>query len=156
MNIKLLFVGKTDDKNLLTLIEQYQKKLSFYVNFQIEIIPDIKNTKKLSHSEQKEQEATLILSKTTTTDEIILFDQSGKTLSSVDFSMFLQKKMNASIKNLIFVIGGPYGFSDLVYSRANEKISLSLMTFSHQMVRLFAIEQLYRGFTILNNQPYHH
>jgi len=156
MNIKLLFVGKTDDKNLFTLIEQYQKKLSFYVNFQIEIIQDIKNTKKLSQHEQKEQEATLILSKTTTTDEIVLFDQSGKTFSSVDFSMFLQKKMNASIKNLVFVIGGPYGFSDLVYSRANEKISLSRMTFSHQMVRLFAIEQLYRGFTILNNQPYHH
>jgi len=156
MNIKLLVVGKTDDKNLITLIEQYQKKISFYVKFQIEIIPDIKNTKKLSEYEQKSQEGIAILSKITPLDELVLFDQNGNMFSSVGFSDFLQKKMNASIKNLIFVIGGPYGFSDLVYNRANSKISLSQMTFSHQMVRLFAMEQIYRSFTILNNQPYHH
>jgi len=156
MNIKLLVVGKTDDKNLLTLIEQYQKKISFYVKFQMEIIPDIKNTKKLSEHEQKSQEGSAILSKITSIDEFVLFDQNGKTFSSIGFSDFLQKKLNSSTKNLIFAIGGPYGFSDLVYNRANSKISLSQMTFSHQMVRLFAMEQLYRGFTILNNQPYHH
>jgi len=152
----MLFVGKTDDQNLFTLIEQYQKKISFYVKFQIEIISDIKNAKSFSENQQKEQEGTLILSKITPQDEIVLFDQNGKTLSSVGFSEFLQKKMNASVKNLVFVIGGPYGFSEEIYKQANDKISLSSMTFSHQMVRLFAIEQLYRGFTILNNQPYHH
>jgi len=156
MNIKFLVVGKTDDKNLLTLLEQYQKKVSFYVKFQMEIIPDIKKTKKLSEHEQKLQEGTTILSKITPLDELVLFDQNGKIFSSVGFSDFLQKKMNASIKNLIFAIGGPYGFSDFVYNRANSIISLSQMTFSHQMVRLFAMEQLYRSFTILNNQPYHH
>jgi len=156
MNIKMLFVGKTDNKNLFTFIEQYQKKISFYVKFQIEIIPDIKSTKNFSENQQKEQEGMLILSKTTPQDEIVLFDQNGKAVSSVEFSEFLQKKINASVKNLIFVIGGPYGFSQEVYKQANDKISLSPMTFSHQMVRLFAIEQLYRGFTILNNQPYHH
>jgi len=156
MNIKLLVVGKTDDKNLRTLIEQYQKKISFYVKFQMEIIPDIKNTKKLSEHEQKSQEGNAILSKITYTDEFVLFDQNGKMFSSIGFSDFLQKKMNSSTKNLIFAIGGPYGFSDLVYNRANSKVSLSQMTFSHQMVRLFAMEQLYRSFTILNNQPYHH
>jgi len=156
MNIKLLAVRKTEDKNLLTLIEQYQKKISFYVKFQMEIITDIKNTKKLSEHEQKLQEGIAILSKITPLDDLVLFDQNGKMFSSIGFSDFLQKKMNASTKSLIFVIGGPYGFSDLVYNRANSKISLSPMTFSHQMVRLFAIEQLYRGFTILNNQPYHH
>jgi 23S rRNA (pseudouridine1915-N3)-methyltransferase len=156
MNIKLLAIGKTDNKNLQTLIEEYTKRLSFYVKFDLELIPDIKNVKNLSEAQQKEKEGELILSKITATDNLILLDENGKTFSSVEFSEFLQKKMNAGIKTLVFVIGGPYGFSETVYQKANGKVSLSEMTFSHQMVRLFIIEQLYRGFTILKNEPYHH
>lgn len=156
MNIKLLTIGKTDDKNLQTLIEQYQKRLSFYVKFNLEIIPDIKNVKNLSENQQKEKEGELILSKLTPTDELILLDENGKTFSSIGFSEYLQKKMNSGIKTLVFVIGGPYGFSDSVYQKANGKVSLSQMTFSHQMVRLFVVEQIYRAFTILRNEPYHH
>lgn len=156
MNIKLLAIGKTDDKNLQTLIEYYQKRLSFYVKFDLEIIPDIKNVKNLSEKEQKEKEGELILSKIATTDELILLDENGKTFSSVGFSDYLQKKMNSGIKTLVFVIGGPYGFSDSVYQKASGKVSLSQMTFSHQMVRLFVVEQIYRAFTILRNEPYHH
>jgi len=156
MNIKLIAIGKTDNKNLQSLIEEYQKRLSFYIKFDLEIIPDIKNVKNLSESQQKEKEGELILSKITPTDQLILLDENGKTFSSVAFSEELQKKMNSGVKTLVFVIGGPYGFSDSVYTKANGKISLSLMTFSHQMVRLFFIEQVYRGFTILKNEPYHH
>jgi 23S rRNA (pseudouridine1915-N3)-methyltransferase len=156
MNIKLITIGKTDNKNLQTLIEEYTKRLSFYIKFDLEIIPDIKNVKNLSEAQQKEKEGELILSKITPTDNLILLDENGKTFSSIGFSEFLQKKMNAGIKTLVFVIGGPYGFSETVYQKANGKVSLSEMTFSHQMVRLFVIEQLYRGFTILKNEPYHH
>lgn len=156
MNIKLLTIGKTDNKNLQSLIDEYTKRLSFYVKFDVEIIPDIKNVKNLSEAQQKEKEGELILSKITPTDHLILLDENGKTFSSVGFSIFLQKKMNAGIKTLIFVIGGPYGFSENVYKQAAGKVSLSEMTFSHQMVRLFVIEQIYRGFTILRNEPYHH
>ena len=156
MNIKLLTIGKTDNKNLQSLIDEYTKRLSFYVKFDLEIIPDIKNVKNLSEAQQKEKEGELILSKITPTDHLILLDENGKTFSSVGFSDFLQKKMNAGIKTLVFVIGGPYGFSETVYKQATGKVSLSEMTFSHQMVRLFIIEQIYRGFTILRNEPYHH
>ncbi|MCF6130723.1 23S rRNA (pseudouridine(1915)-N(3))-methyltransferase RlmH [Flavobacterium wongokense] len=156
MNIKLLAIGKTDDKALQSLIDEYSKRLSFYIKFDLEIIPDIKNVKNLSESQQKEKEGELILSKITPTDQLILLDENGSTFSSVAFSDYLQKKMNSGVKTLVFVIGGPYGFSDEVYKKAQGRISLSLMTFSHQMVRLFFIEQLYRGFTILRNEPYHH
>lgn len=156
MNIRLLAIGKTDNKALQTLIDDYTKRLSFYVKFDLEIIPDIKNVKNLSEAQQKEKEGELILSKITPTDHLILLDENGKTFSSVGFSDFLQKKMNAGIKTLVFVIGGPYGFSETVYQKAQGKVSLSEMTFSHQMVRLFIIEQIYRGFTILRNEPYHH
>lgn len=156
MNIKLLAIGKTDNKALQQLIDAYSKRLGFYVNFDLEIIPDIKNVKKLSENQQKEKEGELILAKITATDQLILLDENGKQPSSVGFSAFLQKKMNSGIKTLVLVIGGPYGFSEKVYQAASGKISLSLMTFSHQMVRLFIIEQLYRGFTILRNEPYHH
>ncbi len=156
MNIKLLAIGKTDNKNLQSLIEDYQKRLSFYIKFDLEILPDIKNVKNLSESQQKEKEGELILAKITPTDQLILLDENGKSFSSVAFSEELQKKMNAGIKTLVFVIGGPYGFSEAVYTKAQGKISLSPLTFSHQMVRLFFIEQLYRGFTILKNEPYHH
>ena len=156
MNIKLLTIGKTDNKNLQALIDEYTKRLGFYIKFDLEIIPDIKNVKNLSEAQQKEKEGELILSKITATDHLILLDENGKTFSSVGFSEFLQKKMNAGIKTLVFVIGGPYGFSETVYKQAVGKVSLSEMTFSHQMVRLFIIEQIYRGFTILRNEPYHH
>jgi 23S rRNA (pseudouridine1915-N3)-methyltransferase len=156
MNIKILTIGKTDNKALQSLIDDYTKRLSFYIKFDLEIIPDIKNVKNLSESQQKEKEGELILAKLTSTDQLILLDEKGTTFSSVGFSDYLQKKMNSGAKTIVFVIGGPYGFSDEVYQKAQGKISLSLMTFSHQMVRLFFIEQLYRGFTILKNEPYHH
>lgn len=156
MNIKLIAIGKTDNKNLQALIDEYTKRLGFYIKFDLDIIPDIKNVKNLSESEQKVKEGQLILSKLTPTDQLILLDENGKEFNSVGFSDFLQKKMNSGIKTLVFVIGGPYGFSEEVYQKAQGKVALSQMTFSHQMVRLFVIEQIYRGFTILNNEPYHH
>ncbi len=156
MNIKLIAIGKTDNKALQILIDDYSKRLSFYIKFDLEIIADIKNVKNLSENQQKEKEGDLILSKISPTDQLILLDENGSTFSSVGFSEYLQKKMNSGLKTLVFVIGGPYGFSDEVYQKAQGKISLSLMTFSHQMVRLFFIEQVYRGFTILKNEPYHH
>lgn len=156
MNIKLIAIGKTDNKNLNALIEEYTKRLGFYIKFDLEIIPDIKNVKNLSESEQKIKEGQLILGKLVPTDQLILLDENGKEHTSVGFSDFLQKKMNSGIKTLVFVIGGPYGFSEEVYQKAQGKVALSQMTFSHQMVRLFVIEQIYRGFTILNNEPYHH
>jgi 23S rRNA (pseudouridine1915-N3)-methyltransferase len=156
MNIRLIAIGKTDNKNLQSLIDEYTKRLSFYVKFDLEIIPDIKNVKNLSEAQQKEKEGELILAKINSTDHLILLDENGKTFNSIGFSDYLQKKMNAGIKTLVFVIGGPYGFSEHVYQKAQGKVSLSEMTFSHQMVRLFIIEQIYRGFTILRNEPYHH
>lgn len=156
MKILLLAVGKTDDKNLIQLIDIYQNRLKHYIKFELDILPDIKNVKNLSENEQKEKEGQLILKKLQPTDQLILLDEKGKEFTSLLFSSFLQKKMNAGIKQLVFVIGGPYGFSDEVYQKAQGKISLSKMTFSHQMIRLFMVEQLYRGFTILKNEPYHH
>ena len=156
MTIKLLAIGKTDDKDLQKLIDQYFNRLKHYCKFEIEIIPDIKKTKKLDESLQKLKEGELILSKTNPSDLLVLLDENGKSFSSVGYSNWLQKQMNTGMKQLIFVIGGPYGFSEEVYKRANQKISLSSMTFSHQMVRLFFTEQLYRAFTILKNEPYHH
>ena len=156
MKIKLLVIGKTDDKNLQVLIQKYEKRLKHYVKFDLEIIPDVKNIKKMSEKDQKEKEGQLLLKKIVPGDQLWLLDEKGEMFRSIDFSKFLQKKMNAGIKRFILVIGGPYGFSDAVYRTAQGKISLSKMTFSHQMIRLFAVEQLYRAFTILKNEPYHH
>lgn len=156
MNIRLLAIGKTDNNSLQSLIDEYTKRLSFYIKFDLEVIPDIKNVKNLSEAQQKEKEGELILSKISATDQLILLDENGSTFSSVAFSDYLQKKMNAGIKTLVFVIGGPYGFHARVYERANLKLSLSKLTFSHQMVRLFFTEQLYRAFSILRGEPYHH
>jgi 23S rRNA (pseudouridine1915-N3)-methyltransferase len=156
MNIKLIAIGKTDHKDLDALIDMYQNRLGFYINFSFEIIADIKNVKNLSEEQQKQKEGELILAKTNPTDAVILLDENGKQVDSIGFSDYLQKHMNSGIKQLVFVIGGPYGFSQEVYNKSNGKISLSKMTFSHQMIRLFFIEQLYRGFTILRNEPYHH
>jgi len=154
--IKLLAIGKTDNKQLQALIEDYQKRLGHYIKFSFEIIPDLKKVKNLSKAQQKQKEGELILKNLNPTDVLILLDENGKQLNSVEFSSYLQKHMNSGMKQLVFVIGGPYGFSHDVYTKAQGKISLSKMTFSHQMVRLFFIEQLYRGFTILKNEPYHH
>ncbi|MCF2874177.1 MULTISPECIES: 23S rRNA (pseudouridine(1915)-N(3))-methyltransferase RlmH [unclassified Tenacibaculum] len=156
MKIKLLAIGKTDNKNLIQLIDEYQKRLKHYVKFELEIIPDIKNVKNLSEAQQKEKEGQLVLGKLQNTDQLILLDDKGKHFTSIEFSQFLQKKMNSGIKQIVLVIGGPYGFSEAVYQKAQGKISLSKMTFSHQMIRLFIVEQIYRGFTILKNEPYHH
>ena len=156
MKIKLLAIGKTDNKNLVSLVDEYTKRLKYYVKFELEIIPDLKNAKNLSEFEQKEKEGELILKKLQATDQLILLDDKGKMFSSKEFSQYLQKKMNAGIKQLVFINGGPYGFSEQVYSKAQGKISFSKMTFSHQMIRLFVVEQIYRGFTILRNEPYHH
>lgn len=156
MQIRLIAIGKTDNPSILKLTEEYILRLGHYIRFEMEIIPDLKNTKSLSIPAQKEKEGELILKKLQPSDELILLDERGKTYSSLEFSDFLQKKMNSGLKQLIFVIGGPYGFSDAVYARANGKISLSKMTLSHQMIRPFFAEQLYRAFTILSNEPYHH
>ncbi|NQX77613.1 23S rRNA (pseudouridine(1915)-N(3))-methyltransferase RlmH [Gilvibacter sp.] len=156
MKFTLLAVGKTDSKEIEQLTEIYTKRVARYVKFEIKIIPDLKKRAKLSFEQQKKQEADLILTQLNTSDFVVLLDENGKHYSSVDFSKFLQQRMNSGIKNLVFIIGGPYGFDQALYSRANSKLSLSKMTFSHQMVRLFFAEQLYRGFSILNNEPYHH
>ncbi len=156
MKIKLLAIGKTNDKNLQNLIEIYQNRLKHYINFQLEIIPDLKNNKNLSAQEQKKKEGELLLKKLTPTDILVLLDEKGKEFRSIEFSKYLQKKMNSGSKQLVLAIGGSYGFSEAVYKKAHEKISLSKMTFSHQMIRLFAVEQIYRAFTILKNEPYHH
>lgn len=156
MKIKLLTIGKTDNAALAQLIKTYEARLKHYIQFSIEIIPDLKNIKNFSEEIQKEKEGDLILSKISTTDRMVLLDENGTSFDSIEFSKFLQKQMNSGIKQLVFVIGGPYGFSEKIYKKSQAKISLSKMTFSHQMVRLFAIEQIYRGFTILKNEPYHH
>ena len=156
MNIKLLAVGKSDNPALQQLIDMYEKRLSYYINFELQLLPDIKNSKSLSEEQQKAKEGELILGNVASSHHLILLDERGKELTSVAFADELQKKMNAGIKQLTFVIGGPYGFSKEVYDRANGKLSLSKLTFSHQMIRLFFVEQLYRAFTILRNEPYHH
>ena len=156
MTIKLLAIGKTDNKQLQALIDDYQKRLGHYIKFQFEIIPDLKKAKNLTEDQQKQKEGQLILNKIHSSDVLILLDENGNQLDSVGFSQYLQKHMNSGIKQLVFVIGGPYGFSEEVYNKARGKLSLSKMTFSHQMIRLFFVEQLYRGFTILRNEPYHH
>lgn len=156
MKIKLLAIGKTDDKNLTALIQTYQNRLKHYIKFEFEIIPDLKNAKNLSESQQKEKEGELLLKKLHATDQVLLLDDKGKDFTSIEFSKFLQKKMNSGIKTLVFIIGGPYGFSDAIYKKAQGKVSFSKMTFSHQMIRVFVVEQLYRAFTILKNEPYHH
>ncbi len=156
MNIKLIAVGKTDNPALQQLISTYEKRLSYYINFELQLLPDIKNSKSLSEEQQKIKEGELILSYVEPSHHLILLDERGKEYTSIAFADELQKKMNTGIKQLTFVIGGPYGFSQAVYQRANNKLSLSKLTFSHQMIRLFFVEQLYRAFTILRNEPYHH
>lgn len=156
MTIKMLAIGKTDDGSLQGLIDTYVKRLGHYNRFELEIIPDLKNTKNLEVEQQKIKEGKIILGKVSASDYLVLLDENGKQYSSEAFSEYIQKRLNSGLKQLIFVIGGPYGFSEEVYQRAQSKVSLSKMTFSHQMVRLFFVEQVYRAFTILKNEPYHH
>jgi 23S rRNA (pseudouridine1915-N3)-methyltransferase len=156
MTIKLLGIGKTDDPALQNLTEVYINRLQFYNKFEFELIPDIKNAKNLNENQQKQKEGELLLNKLIASDFVVLLDEGGKQFTSEAFSEYIQKRLNSGLKKLVFVIGGPYGFSEAVYNRADSTISLSKMTFSHQMVRLFFTEQLYRAFTILRNEPYHH
>ncbi len=156
MKIKLISIGKTDHKALDLLIQNYVTRLKRYIKFDFEIIPDIKNRKNLNFEQQKEQEGTLLIKNISPSDFVVLLDENGTGYTSLNFSKYVSKKMLSGTKQLVFIIGGPYGFSKSVYQRANQKMSLSSMTFSHQMVRLFFVEQLYRAFTILKNEPYHH
>lgn len=156
MKISLIAVGKTEDKYLIEGIEKYLNRLKHYINFNLVIIPDVKNTKNLTEAQQKSKEAEAIFKQINAGDVIVLMDEKGKKYSSVLFANYLNKQMIGSIQHLVFIIGGPYGFDESVYKRSNATISLSDMTFSHQMVRLFFVEQLYRAFTILKNEPYHH
>ena len=156
MKITLLTIGKSTNSQLIKLQEEYQNRLKFYIPFEMVVIPELKNTKNLSIAEQTEKEGELILKQFENNDEVVLLDDKGKQFTSMGFSEFISKKMLASHKRMIFVVGGPYGFSEKVYSRANGKVSLSSMTFSHQMIRLIFVEQLYRAMTILKGEPYHH
>ena len=156
VKILLLALGKTDEPYLQKGLDIYLNRIPHYLPFEMKIIPDIRNTRKLTEEQQKEKEGALLLQQTTPADEVILLDEKGSVKSSVEFARFLEKKMLAGNKRLIFMIGGPYGFSKDVYERANNQISLSKMTFSHQMVRLLFVEQLYRACTIIKGEPYHH
>jgi len=156
VKITFLTIGKTEDKYLLEGMEKYLKRLKHYIGFKVLELPELKNTKNLSQDQQKSKEAELIFKNISNTDQLILLDENGMNLTSAQFSGFLNKKMTGSVQHLVFVVGGPYGFSPDVYNRAHEKISLSRMTFSHQMVRLFFVEQVYRAFTIMKGEPYHH
>lgn len=156
MNIELIVVGKTDSKEVNALVDNYTKRINFYNRFNITYIPDVKNTKSLSESQQKTTEGEAILRLLDPSDRVVLLDEKGLEFRSIEYADWLQKRMNSGVKRLVFIIGGPYGFSPEVYARANEKISLSKMTFSHQIIRAIFTEQLYRAFSILHNSPYHH
>lgn len=156
MKITLLVIGKTDARYLVEAIDEYKSRLSHYVPFELTVIPDVKNVRNLSEAQQKEREGELILKALQPGDYLVLLDEGGREFSSTEFAAYIEKKMHSVPKRLAFVIGGPYGFSEAVYRAAQEKISLSRMTFSHQMVRLIFVEQVYRAMTILNNEPYHH
>ncbi len=156
MKILLLVVGKTVESHFAQGIAEYRKRLAHYVPFELSVIPELRNTKSLSTEQQKEREADLLLKAFQPGDYIVLLDEHGKEFTSMQFASYLEKKMANVNKRLVFVVGGPYGFSPRIYDVAQEKISLSKMTYSHQMIRLIFVEQLYRAMTILNNEPYHH
>lgn len=156
MKVTLILVGKTVNKHFVDLVDDYASRLKHYINLDIFTIPELKNTKNLSVEQQKQQEGELILKQLQAGDHVVLLDEHGKELRSVEFSAYMEQKMQTVSKRLVFVIGGPYGFSPDVYERANGKLSLSKMTFSHQMVRLIFVEQLYRAMTIMRGEPYHH
>ncbi|MDD6553341.1 MAG: 23S rRNA (pseudouridine(1915)-N(3))-methyltransferase RlmH [Prevotellaceae bacterium] len=155
MKTVLILVGKTVNKHFVAGINDYVERIGHYMPFSITVIPELKNTKSLTEAQQKEAEGQQILKQIQPSDTVVLLDEHGTEYRSVEYARWLQKKANTS-RRLVFVIGGPYGFSEEVYSRANDKISLSRMTFSHQMVRLIFVEQLYRACTIIKGEPYHH
>ena len=152
----LIVVGKTTDKRFEAITQEYMERINHYIPFSVEVVQELKNTKGLSQNEQKEREGELILRSLQSGDYVVLLDEHGSERSSTDFAAWMQKKMAAGPKRLVFIVGGPYGFSPSVHQRGNEEVSLSRMTLSHQMVRMFFVEQIYRAMTILNGEPYHH
>ncbi len=155
MKITLLVVGKTTDPHIEALLQDYMRRLAHYVPFNLQVIQELRNTKSLTTDQQKQAEGELILRAAGAMTDLILLDEHGREFRSIEFADYLQKKMSAG-RDVMFVVGGPYGFSEAVYKRANGKVSLSQMTFSHQMIRLVFVEQIYRGMTILRGEPYHH
>lgn len=156
MKVTFLVVGRTIDKHLTTLINDYAERVRHYVPFEMVVVPELKNTKALSAEQQKERESELLQKQLRPGDHIVLLDEGGREFRSMEFAAYLEKKQAQAARRLVFIVGGPYGFAPAIYALANEKVSLSKMTFSHQMVRLFFVEQLYRAMTILRGEPYHH
>lgn len=156
MQIELIVIGKTDSKEVAALVELYAKRVNFYCRFAVTALPDIRNTRHLTSRQQRTAEGEALLRQFTDGDYVVLLDERGDEMRSVEFAAWLQKRLNSGMKRLVMVIGGPYGFSDAVYARADARLSLSRMTFSHQIVRAIFAEQIYRAFAILNNEPYHH
>ena len=156
MKTVLLVVGKTVEKYFIQAIEEYVQRTKHYISFDLEVIPELKNTKSLNEEQQKEKEGELILKSLQPGDTVVLLDEHGKEMRSIEFAEYMKRKLNTTNKRLVFIIGGPYGFSPAVYEVSKEMLSLSKMTFSHQMIRLIFIEQLYRAMSILNGSPYHH
>lgn len=156
MKATLILVGRTADRRFSELIDEYANRLKHYISFEITTIPELKNTKNLSAEQQKSAEAELICKQIQPSDHVVLLDEHGKEFRSIEMADWMKRKMNTVSKRLVFIIGGPYGFSPKIYDIASEKISMSKMTFSHQMIRLIFAEQLYRAMTILNGEPYHH
>ena len=156
MQIELIVIGKTDSKEVAALVELYAKRVNFYCRFAVTTLPDIRNTRHLTSRQQRTAEGEALLRQFTDGDYVVLLDERGDEMRSVEFAAWLQKRLNSGMKRLVMVIVGPYGFSDAVYARADARLSLSRMTFSHQIVRAIFAEQIYRAFAILNNEPYHH
>ena len=156
MKIQFIVVGKTAQSYLVDSIADYTTRLRRYITFDMEVIPELKNTRNLTTEQQKEREGEAILKVLQPGDFVVLLDEHGQELTSMQFARYIEQKMQTVSRRLVFIVGGPYGFAKSVYDRCNDKLSLSKMTFSHQMVRLFFTEQLYRAMTILNNEPYHH
>ena len=156
MKTVLLVVGKTMEKYFVQAIDEYVERTKHYISFDLEVIPELKNTKSLSEEQQKEKEGELILKSLQPGDTVVLLDEHGKEMRSVEFADYMKRKLNTTNRRLVFIIGGPYGFSPKIYETAQEELSLSKMTFSHQMIRLIFVEQLYRAMSILNGSPYHH
>ncbi len=156
MKTTFLLVGKTTDKHIEALIKEYADRLRHYLSFEIVVIPELKNTKALTAEQQKEREAELLLKQLSDADHVVLLDEGGREFRSVEFANYMERLQHCGARRLVFIVGGPYGFAPSVYKRAKEKLSLSQMTFSHQMIRVLFVEQLYRAMTILRGEPYHH
>ena len=156
MTLELIVIGKTDSQEVAALVELYARRVNHYCRFSLTVLPDVRSTRKLTARQQSTAEGTAILRQLGEGDFVVLLDERGEEMRSVEFAGWLQKRMNSGVRRLVMVIGGPYGFSDEVYARADARLSLSRMTFSHQIVRAIFAEQIYRAFTILNNEPYHH